>query len=58
MLLALGRPAEALTEYRAALTREPNRYLSLHGAARAAAAAGDRATEVRYSQALAKLTRR
>lgn len=32
MLLSAGRPAEALTEYRAALTREPKRYWSERGA--------------------------
>jgi hypothetical protein len=56
MLLDLRRPAEALAEYRASLTREPNRYRSLHGASRAAAAAGDRAAEARYKRDLASLT--
>jgi hypothetical protein len=57
MLLALGRPAESLAEYRASLTREPNRYRSLYGAAQAASATGDKATAARYAQELAKLTR-
>ena len=35
MLLSAGRPAEALTEYRAALTREPKRYWSERGASEA-----------------------
>ena len=56
MLLAAGRPAEALAEYRASLTREPNRYLSLEGAAEAAAAAGDRAAEAQYRRDIARLT--
>jgi len=43
MLLELKRPAEALTEYMAALKNSPNRFNSLYGAARAAQAAGDTA---------------
>jgi cytochrome c-type biogenesis protein CcmH/NrfG len=43
MLLALGRPAEARTAYRATLAREPGRARSTFGAARAAELAGDRA---------------
>ncbi|MFP5356340.1 MAG: hypothetical protein ACLGIK_14525, partial [Gemmatimonadota bacterium] len=58
LLLALGRPREALTEYRAALTSEPNRYLTLDGARRAAGAAGDRAAEAAYSAQLRKLAGR
>jgi hypothetical protein len=58
MLLEMGRPAEALTEYRAALTREPRRYHSLDGARQAAAAAGDRAAERIYASELAALTTR
>jgi hypothetical protein len=56
MLMELGRPQEALEEYRAALVREPRRYRSLDGAWRAAAAAGDRAAESRYAEELAALT--
>jgi tetratricopeptide (TPR) repeat protein len=36
MLLALNRPAEALTEYESALKIDPNRFNGLAGAARAA----------------------
>ena len=43
MLLELGRPREALVEYRATLAKEPNRFRALYGAMRAATAAGDRA---------------
>jgi len=57
MLLELKRPAEALAEYRESLKREPNRYRSLYGASRAAAAAGDRAAESKYSRDLALLTK-
>jgi tetratricopeptide (TPR) repeat protein len=41
VLLADGRAAEAVDEYRAALTRAPNRAASLLGLARAAARAAD-----------------
>lgn len=56
MLLDLKRPKDALVEYRATLTREPNRYRSLDGAMRAAAATGDRATEAKYRAQLKRLT--
>ena len=41
LLLELGRPAEALVEYRADLAASPNRLNGLHGAARAARLSGD-----------------
>lgn len=56
MLLELGRPAEALTEYQAALERSPNRFNSLYGAARAAELAGDREEAGRYYGALLEVT--
>ncbi len=40
MLLQIGRPGEALTEYEASLAEAPNRFNGLYGAARSAAAAG------------------
>ena len=36
MLLQLKRPAEALVEFEATLTKEPNRFRAIYGAARAA----------------------
>ncbi|MDO9708579.1 tetratricopeptide repeat protein [Paracraurococcus lichenis] len=42
MLVAAGRPADALTEYERSQQREPNRFRGLSGAAQAAEAAGDR----------------
>ena len=57
MLLELERPADALAEYRASLTREPNRYRSLYGASRAASAAGDRSAAAKYNSELALLTK-
>jgi tetratricopeptide (TPR) repeat protein len=56
MLLDLGRPTEALAEYRATLRREPNRYHTLDGARRAASAAGDRTAEASYTRQLRALT--
>ncbi len=58
MLLALRRPAEALLEFRQTLIREPNRYRSLDGAARAANAAGDRAASREYLRTIARLNAR
>jgi tetratricopeptide (TPR) repeat protein len=42
MLLAAGKPAEALAEYEKSQIREPNRYRGLYGAGQAAAQAGNR----------------
>lgn len=56
MLFERKRYADALAEYRAALTREPNRYRLLRGAMRAAAASGDSAVEARYREQLRRLT--
>jgi tetratricopeptide (TPR) repeat protein len=41
MLLAAGKPAEALSEYEKSQVREPNRYRSLNGAGQAAAQANN-----------------
>lgn len=57
MLLELHRPREALSEYRATLVKEPNRYRALAGAMRAARAAGDRAAERTFRAKLKALTR-
>ena len=55
LLLALDRPGDALAAYEATLQREPNRARALHGAARAAAAAGrDDVARTHYT-ALAEL---
>jgi predicted Zn-dependent protease len=44
LLTELGRPAEALAEYRADLASSPNRLNGIYGAARAARLAGDAAS--------------
>jgi Tfp pilus assembly protein PilF len=55
MLMQLKEPNAALAEYRATLTKEPNRFRSLYGAMRAASVAGDRAAEAQYAAQLKKL---
>ncbi len=55
MLLAQKRFAEALREYEAATTKEPNRYRTLAGAMAAAQGAGDRAKALAMANALLKL---
>src|SRR5207249_4853381 len=57
MLMELGRPGEAFTEYRTALTREPNRFRLLSGAMRAALASGNRPTAAQYRGELQKSCR-
>jgi hypothetical protein len=54
MLLQLNRPGDALREFEAALTKEPNRFRSLCGAARAARMAGNSQSARRYAAALLK----
>jgi tetratricopeptide (TPR) repeat protein len=44
ILLRAGRPADAATQFKIALLRQPNRARSLLGAARAAAQSGDQTT--------------
>jgi tetratricopeptide (TPR) repeat protein len=48
MLMAIGRPVEALAEFEQSLKRDPNRFRGLYGAARAAEVAGDRKTAGDY----------
>ena len=52
LLLAQGRPSEALAEYRRSLASYPRRFNSLLGAARAAKAAGDGRTARAYYREL------
>lgn len=58
LLLDLNRPSEALKEFEATLTKEPNRFRSLYGAAKAAKLAGDRATAQTYFRKLLKVAER
>ena len=52
LLLQLNQPAEALGEYQATLTHEPNRFWSLYGAAKASESTGNHESSDAY---LAKL---
>jgi tetratricopeptide (TPR) repeat protein len=56
ILLELGRPQEALVEYKQALTLSPNRFNGLYNAGLAAEAAGDKAQAAGYFTALLKST--
>jgi hypothetical protein len=56
MLMELGRPADALAEYRRTLAKEPGRYRALDGARRAASAAGHAADAAKYAREIARLT--
>ncbi|HWX56226.1 MAG TPA: hypothetical protein VN176_16675 [Verrucomicrobiae bacterium] len=58
LLLELKRPAEALKEFEATLTKEPNRFRALYGAAEAAKLAGDRKAEQTYFRQLLKVAER
>jgi len=58
MLLELGQPALALSEYEASQQREPNRFRGLYGAATAAARSGDSAKAKTYFEKLAALAQR
>ena len=55
LLLESKQPADALREFEATLTKEPNRFRSLYGAAEAAEQAGDRQTAQTYFQKLLKV---
>ena len=57
MLLQMNRPAEALVAFEATLKKEPHRFRAEYGAARAAAAAGNRASASAHYAALLQLTR-
>jgi tetratricopeptide (TPR) repeat protein len=58
LLLETGQPAKALIEFEASLRHAPNRFNSLSGAARAAAASGDRKKAAEYYAQLVKLCER
>jgi tetratricopeptide (TPR) repeat protein len=57
LLLELGRPAEALAEYRASLKRAPKRLAGLYGAGRAARVAGDADQARHYFAELVEITK-
>jgi tetratricopeptide (TPR) repeat protein len=55
MLLQMNQPAQALKEFEAVQKKEPNRFRAVAGAAKAAAASGDRATARKYYDQLVKI---
>ena len=55
LFLANARPAEALAAYERTLQKEPNRFRTLYGAAKAAQAAGRNLIAARYYQQLIEL---
>ena len=57
LLMELGKPADALAEYRKTLTKEPGRYRSLLGARNAARKMGNRKTEAEFAKQLPVDTR-
>lgn len=56
LLLELKRPAEAATEYQAALKNSPNRFNSLYGAAQAAQRAGNSAAASAFYTKLTEIS--
>ena len=55
MLLQVKQPAAALAAFEATLTKEPNRFRAVYGAARAARAAGQRARASAHYNALRRI---
>lgn len=55
MLMAAGKPGEALAAYEHSMAVEPNRFRGYAGAAQAAEAAGDRAKAEQYYRRLTEL---
>lgn len=58
LLLQMNQPSEALTEFQASLKKEPNRFWSLYGAAKAAELTGDREKASLYFQQLLTVAQR
>ena len=58
MLLELKRPADALKEFEATLTKEPNRFRAVYGAAKSASLAGNAAAAKKYYTQLLKICER
>ena len=55
LLLEMDQPTQALNEYEQSLTKDPNRFRSVYGAAKAAERAGDAAKAKAYYHQLAAL---
>ena len=52
MLLLMNEPAKALDQFEATLKKEPRRFISLYGAARASQLSGNRSTSQKYFREL------
>jgi tetratricopeptide (TPR) repeat protein len=57
LLLEMGQPVDALSEYETAIGQNPNRYRGFWGAAQAARAAANREKAAAYSAKLVELTK-
>jgi tetratricopeptide (TPR) repeat protein len=57
MLLDAGKPQDARAAFETTMKKEPGRFRGLYGAARAAAASGDRAAAAAYYKQLLELAR-
>lgn len=57
LLLQLQQPGDALAAFTATLTKEPNRFRAVDGAARAARAAGDTAAAAAYLEQLERIAK-
>jgi hypothetical protein len=57
MLLEANRPKEALAAFEATMKKEPNRFRSTYGGARAAEQAGDKAKAMQYYRTLLELAK-
>ena len=55
LLMELGRPADALPQYEAAIAKEPNHFRGLYGTGLAAERAGDRARAKKHFETLAAI---
>ena len=55
MLLELQKPADALAAFEMTLTKEPNRFRAIYGAARAAEASGDKEKAKKYYASLLQI---
>ena len=58
MLLEMGQPAQALKEFEATLQKEPNRFRTLYGAAKAAKQSGNNQAARTYFSQLLKMCER
>jgi tetratricopeptide (TPR) repeat protein len=58
MLLEMNAPTQALDQFKATLTKEPGRFRSLYGAAKAAQLSGNREASLKYFRQLLQICER